>query len=83
MALSNYDREVKSNFDALQRELGNLLPHHAGQYALMQNRQILQFCATMSDAVREGVRRFGEAPFSVQEITDQRLDIGTLISASH
>jgi hypothetical protein len=68
--------EVDANYDFLQRNLARLLPVREGQYALLRSRKSVGFFAKPGDAYREGLERFGDGIFSIQEVTGEPLDLG-------
>ena len=68
--------EVDHNYDVFMRQLGDLLPDHRNEYALMREGKILGFFKKPGDAYREGVARFEDRIFSLQEVTDEPLDLG-------
>ena len=70
------EREVDQNYDAFQRQLAAILPKHRNEYALMHAREVIAFYASPGDAYRAGLIQFGERPFSIQEVTDEPIDLG-------
>ena len=69
-------REVDQNYDAFVRALGAIMPGHRDQYALMRDGDIVAYFDKPGDAYREGVSRYADAVFSIQEVTDQPIDLG-------
>lgn len=69
-------REVDRNYDAFQRMLAKLVVEHRDQYALMREGRIVDFFEAPGDAYRLGVSRFPDQIFSIQEVTDQPIDLG-------
>lgn len=72
----DYEGEVDRNYDAFTAKLPGLLASHRGEFALMQSGDIVEFAANAADALRCGHQRFGDCPFSIQEITDRPVDLG-------
>lgn len=68
--------EVDHNYDAFVRILGSLLPKHRDEYALMRDGQIVGFFTKPGEANRAGVDRFPDGIFSIQEVTDEPIDLG-------
>jgi hypothetical protein len=68
--------EVDRNYDKFMRVLASLLPEHRDQLALMRDGQIVEFFDKPSDAYRAGVSRFPDHIFSIQEVTDEPIDLG-------
>jgi hypothetical protein len=83
MMTSAQDREVDQNYDAFQRALGSLLPRHRGQYALMRLREFVGFFDNPGDAFRAGIERFEDELFSIQEVTDEPIDLGLWSHVQH
>lgn len=73
---SQHQQEIDRNFDFLQRNLARLLPAHEGQYALLKSGKIEAFFDRPGDAYREGLDRFEDGVFSIQEVTGKPLDLG-------
>lgn len=69
-------QEVDRNYDAFMRVLASLLPDHRDEYALMRDGEIVGFFAKPGDANRAGVERFSDRIFSIQEVTDEPIDLG-------
>ena len=70
------DREVDRNYDAFVRKLGSLLADHRNQFALMRDAEVVAFFHKPGDANRAGVERFPDEIFSIQEVTDEPIDLG-------
>lgn len=68
--------EVDNNYDVFMRALGSLLAEHRDQLALMRDGQIVGFFDKPADAYRAGVERFPDGVFSIQEVTDEPIDLG-------
>ena len=69
-------QEVDRNYDAFMRMLGTLLPEHRDKYALMRDGEIIGLFVKPGDANREGVERYPDGIFSIQEVTDEPIDLG-------
>ena len=69
-------REVDQNYDYFARSLSTFLPEHIGQYAVLKSREIIDFFDTPAQAYRYALDRFGEAEFSIQEVTEEPIDLG-------
>jgi hypothetical protein len=68
--------EVDQNYDAFVRMLGALLPEHRDQLALMRDGGIVGFYSTPRAALEAAVEKFPDGIFSVQEVTDEPIDLG-------
>lgn len=69
-------QEIDQNYDFFQRNLASLLTDHAGQYALLRSRKIIDFFEKPGDAFRAGMARFEDRIFSVQRVTDEPVEVG-------
>ena len=76
MDVERQRQEVDRNYDAFMRMLASLLPDHRDEYALMRDGEIVDFFAKPGDANRAGVERFSDRIFSIQEVTDEPIDLG-------
>lgn len=68
--------QVDLNYDVFMRMLATLLPEHRDELALMRDGQIVAFFKKPSEAYRAGVERFPDGIFSIQEVTDEPIDLG-------
>ena len=68
--------EVDQNYDVFMRMLSDILAEHRDEYALMRNREIVGFFKKPGDANRAGVESFPDGIFSIQEVTDEPIDLG-------
>lgn len=69
-------REVDRNYDFFVRHLAEYLGNHRGHYALLKNQQLIEFFPKPGEAYSEGLKRFPDAVFSIQEVTDEPIDLG-------
>ncbi len=67
---------IDRNYDAFQRQLQPLLRDHHGQYALIYDGRIEGFFASPGLAENEGQCRFGDAPFSIQPVIVEPVEMG-------
>jgi hypothetical protein len=75
-AANAMNTQVDKNFEAFQKLLPGLLPIHAGKFAVMNDGKIAEFFDSLSDAIKFGHAKFGDANFSVQEVTSQNINLG-------
>ena len=68
--------EVDRNYDVFMRTLASILPNHRDQYALMRNGEIMEYFDKVGDAYDRGVNTFADGIFSIQEVTDEPIDLG-------
>ena len=68
--------EIDANYDFFERQLARLLPAHEGKYALLKACRIEGFFDRPGDAYGDGLARFDDGLFSIQEVTDEPLGLG-------
>lgn len=68
--------QVDRNYDAFVRNLAKVLPHHRGQYALMRDGSIVDYFDRPGAANVAGYERYPDGIFSIQEVTDEPIDLG-------
>ena len=68
--------EIERNFAAFQEKLPELLQSHAGKFAVIRNQEIVDFFDTMADAAKFAARSFPDGMFSIQEVTERRIQLG-------
>ena len=76
MDLARQKLEVDRNYDVFMRVLSSLLPEHRDEYALMRDGKIVGFYKKPGEANRAGVETFPDGIFSIQEVTDEPIDLG-------
>ena len=69
-------REVDRNYDAFTRILGTILPAHRDQLALMRDEEVVGFYETPREALKAATEKFSDGIFSIQEVTDEPIDLG-------
>lgn len=83
MDLERQNQEVDRNYDAFTKLLGSILPEHRDQLALMRDEQIVGYFDTPHHALKAGYERFPDGIFSIQEVTDEPLDLGFWSHVGH
>jgi hypothetical protein len=68
--------QVDRNYDAFARILGQLLPEHRDQLALMRDGHVVGFYSTPREALQAATEQFTDGIFSIQEVTDEPIDLG-------
>ena len=69
-------REVSENFDFFQTQVIELKKNHFKQFALLYKKEIIEFFDSEDDAIKVGMKDYGEGEFSVQEVNDEVIDLG-------
>ena len=68
--------EVDRNYDEFMRMLAGLLAEHRDQLALMRDGEIVGFYESPRKALEAATERFPDGIFSLQEVTDEPIDLG-------
>lgn len=68
--------EVDRNYDRFVRILGDILPNHRDQLALMRDGKVIGFYDTPRQALQAAAEKFNDGIFSIQEVTDEPIDLG-------
>ncbi len=76
MDVKRQKQEVDRNYDAFVRQLASILPKHRDQFALMRDGAIIDFFDRPGEANRAGVEMFKDQIYSIQEVTDEPIDLG-------
>jgi len=69
-------RQVDQNYDAFVRKLGGILEAHRDQLALMRDGKIVGYFGSPREALQVASERFPDGIFSIQEVTDEPIDLG-------
>lgn len=70
-----YRVELDRNYDYFQGHVGEWLGQHAGEYAVINDQALVRFHRHVAEALADARRRYGEEPFSIQEVTVEPLDL--------
>ena len=76
-------QEVDRNYGAFTRMLGTILADHRDQLALMRDARIVGYYDTPRDALRAATELFPDGIFSIQEVTDEPIDLGFWSHVGH
>lgn len=68
--------EIDRNYDFFQRNLSKYLKDHAGQYALLKGANLIAFFDGPGEAYRDGLARFADELFSIQEVRSEPIHLG-------
>ncbi len=74
--MNTLQHEIDGNFDSFQRIVHQYLPARKGQWALMRHGEIVSFHPSAANAEGAGVSRFPDDLFSIQEVSDDVVDLG-------
>jgi hypothetical protein len=83
MDLARQSREVDRNYDAFVRILTSIIADHRDQLALMRDGKIVGFFQTPREALEAATEQFPDQIFSIQEVTDEPIDLGFWSHVGH
>ena len=75
--LARQKREVAANYEAFKERFDELYREHPGKYALMRDREVVEFFQGFGDAVKAGRLLYGNGVFSVQHVTRKKFRLPT------
>ena len=73
---NNFEQNCVSIFEAFEKQLPRLLQTHAGKYALLRDKKVVEFFDSVGDAVKYGRDNFPDNLYSVQLVTQEVEDLG-------
>jgi hypothetical protein len=69
-------KAIVENYEAFEAMLPLLLQGHRGEFALLNDRKVVDFFMSASAAQRAGAERYPNGLFSVQIIEEKTIDLG-------
>ncbi len=72
--------EVDNNFAYFKSQLPKLKETRLKEFALLHKQQIIDFFEIENDAINAGIEKYGEGCFSVQQVSDTSIDLGSSMS---
>ena len=70
------DLEIDKNMFAFQSQVAGLLDKHRGHFALLRDQKIIDVFESLRKAIDVAHQKFADGKFSIQEVTDQPIDLG-------
>lgn len=80
--LTARELEIRRNYAFFKDLVSSAMADHSGETALIHKCSIIDYYSTAGEAVRAGMDRFGELPFSIQRVIDKPIDLGFLSHAT-
>ena len=74
--------EIARNFDAFQRTLATLLPVQHNRFALLRGGAVVEFFDTAGSADTAGAARFADGIYSIQQVTEEPVELGLYANAA-
>lgn len=79
---SKLDLEIDRNLIAFQSVMAHHLETNRGDFAVIRNQSVVHIYESFKEAISQAHSRFEDGIFSIQEITDQPVDLGFFSHAS-
>ena len=70
--------EVDKNYTFFKKELPNLITQHRGEFVLIKEQTIEGYFKTFEEAFFAGKKKFEDSQFSIQEVTEDPVDLGSM-----
>lgn len=74
--------EIDANFDYFQRHISKFVEDNYGKFALLKSGRIVDFYESLFEAEKKGENEFPDGIFSIQEVTNEPVDLGFFTHAS-
>ena len=71
-----FQEEVDKNYNAFVALDDDFYRHNLGRYALMKNAEIVEVFSSWQDARKAAKLLYKEAPFSIQKVEKEDVDLG-------
>ena len=75
---SQRQQEADENFKFFQKKLPALIKKHEGEFALLKDQKVINFFETSSKAMQYAKKHITDDMFSIQEVTDEVVDLGII-----
>lgn len=75
--------EIAKNFDSFQRTLAAILPSQRNRFALLRHGAIVDFFDTPGGADDAGNARFSDGLYSIQQVTEEPVELGLYANAAN
>ena len=83
MDAARQKQEVDDNYDSFVRMLDSIVDDHRDQLALMRAGAIVGYFDTPREALEAASALFPDGIFSIQEVTDEPIDLGFWSHVGH
>lgn len=70
------DTALRENFHYFQGIVSSLMAEHAGKYALLHSKSLVDIFRRPIEALEVGYEKFADGQFSIQKVTDRPMDLG-------
>ena len=74
--------EIARNFDAFQRTLTTILPMQRNRFALLRHGAVVGFFDRPGAADAAGSAQFNDGLYSIQQVTDEPVELGLYANAA-
>ena len=63
--------KLKEEYEAYKARKDELLVKHEGKFVLIKGKELIDVFSSYDDALKEGVKKFGNVPFLVKRIQNE------------
>ena len=64
---------LRAEIAAYQQQLPTLQQHHAGKFVIFRDGSMQGVFDTFDAAAREAIRQFGDGPYLIRQVADERV----------
>lgn len=68
--------EVNQNYDYFTGILEDIMPDHAGEYAVIRHKEIIAYFQDLEDAAIDAKIRFADGIYSIQRVDNKVIKLG-------
>lgn len=79
--MNDIQTEVDENYAAFLKELPSIIAAHRDRFALMKDKKIIGYFTTAQDARAAADSFIKDGIFSIQQVTDQTINLGYFTDA--
>ena len=71
-------KEVDENYSFFKRHKNKIASEHADKFVLIRNQEFIDFYSTKEDGMTAGRSQYKDGLFSVQKVSDDIVDLGSI-----
>ncbi|MCY4576935.1 MAG: hypothetical protein OXB96_00670 [Candidatus Kaiserbacteria bacterium] len=76
-------KEVDDNYSFFKRHKNEISPEYAEKFVLIRQQKFIDYYSTKEDAITAGRSEYEDGLFSVQKVSDEMVDLGSIGYALH
>ena len=78
MEREQIQKEVDANYAFFKEHRDEIATTNADKFVLMRNQAFIDFYSTKDDAITAGRSQYTDGLFSVQKVTEETIDLGSV-----